>query len=334
MIFAQWLAVMILPVWIQGADMTVCGLLVLLAHGSKPHHAEPEPVAAGPRNWNELWRAWELEPVVVVSLVLTAWLYLRGVRRVWRQAGIGHGVRRWEAASFAGGWLALVVALVSPLHPWGNVLFSAHMMQHEVLMLVAAPLLVLGKPVVAFLKALPMGWVRLLLDSMRPVWVQSVWRMLTNPFVAWLVHARRVVGLAHPGAVHRGARKRVRPCPPAPQFLANGAAVLVGGDPWPRAGDGLRCGGALHVHHGNTQWPSRGAHHARRPRLVPGLPRANRSVGPNPLEDQQLGGLIMWVPACSLYIVAGLAFFAGWLRSSEERVRQWEPATLPARAPT
>ena len=55
----------------------------------------------------------------------------------------------WEAAAFAGGWLALAVALVSPLHPWGNVLFSVHMIQHELLMLVAAPLLVLGRPVVA-----------------------------------------------------------------------------------------------------------------------------------------------------------------------------------------
>ena len=66
-----------------------------------------------------------------------------------------------------GGWLALVVALVSPLHPWGNVLFSAHMTQHEILMLVAAPLLVLGRPVVAFLKALPPGWVRRLLRLRR-----------------------------------------------------------------------------------------------------------------------------------------------------------------------
>jgi len=38
------------------------------------------------------------------------------------------------------------------------------------------------------------------------------------------------------------------------------------------------------------------------------------------LEDQQIGGLIMWVPACSVYIIAGLAMFAQWLRQSEQRV--------------
>lgn len=44
----------------------------------------------------------------------------------------------------------------------------------------------------------------------------------------------------------------------------------------------------------------------------------------SPLQDQQLGGLIMWVPACVVYIIAGLAFFAGWLRESEKRVLQRE----------
>src|SRR5207244_12004045 len=67
---------------------------------------------------------------------------------------------RRELVCFAGGWLALFVALVSPLHAWGAALFAAHMTQHEVLMLVAAPLLVLGRPVAPTLRALPAAWVR------------------------------------------------------------------------------------------------------------------------------------------------------------------------------
>jgi putative membrane protein len=43
------------------------------------------------------------------------------------------------------------------------------------------------------------------------------------------------------------------------------------------------------------------------------------------LEDQQIGGLIMWVPAGLVYIVAGLALFAGWLRESEKRAQQFAP---------
>src|SRR5204863_8956734 len=104
----------------------------------------------------ELWRTWGFdEPGVVLSLAAAAWMYTRGVRRLWRASGPGSGLRTWEAAAFAAGWLALFIALVSPLHPWGQVLFSAHMTQHEILMLIAAPLLVLGRPMIAFLRALP-----------------------------------------------------------------------------------------------------------------------------------------------------------------------------------
>jgi cytochrome c oxidase assembly factor CtaG len=51
------------------------------------------------------------------------------------------------------------------------------------------------------------------------------------------------------------------------------------------------------------------------------------SWGLTPLEDQQLGGLIMWVPAGLVYLLAGLALFVGWLRESERRVvrREGEP---------
>src|SRR3982750_4799441 len=50
-----------------------------------------------------------------LALALTGWLYAQGLFRLWRASGVGHGVKRWEAACYALGWLALVVALVSPL---------------------------------------------------------------------------------------------------------------------------------------------------------------------------------------------------------------------------
>src|ERR1051325_1189429 len=118
------------------------------AHEGKPH------------TWHDLWRSWSFEPVVVVSLLLTAALFLRGLFKVWRHSGPGKGIRKWEALAFAGGWFALFLALVSPVHAWGRVLFSAHMSQHEILMLAAAPLLVLGRPLIAFMWALPLPWSR------------------------------------------------------------------------------------------------------------------------------------------------------------------------------
>jgi putative membrane protein len=57
------------------------------------------------------------------------------------------------------------------------------------------------------------------------------------------------------------------------------------------------------------------------------------SWGLTPLEDQQLGGLIMWIPACSIYLVAGLALFAGWLRESKSSVRIREARPAESRTP-
>src|SRR5215218_526500 len=148
-----------------------------LAHEGKPHHAR------------DLLFTWGLDPVVIASLALSAWLYFRGVRRLWHEAGAGRGIRRWEAAAFAGGWFALFVALVSPLHPMGEVLFSAHMTQHELLMLVAAPLVVLGRPLVAFLWALPIEWSRRLGQWTRIGWFQRGWGSITLPLTAWVIHA-------------------------------------------------------------------------------------------------------------------------------------------------
>src|SRR5205809_635734 len=68
-----------------------------LAHPGQP----PAP--------HDLWSAWSLDPLVVVGLVLGAALYARGVRLLWRSAGVGHGVRGWQVAAYAAGILSLVV---------------------------------------------------------------------------------------------------------------------------------------------------------------------------------------------------------------------------------
>src|SRR3954463_6082795 len=107
----------------------------------------------GPENFDELRTAWAFEPGVVIPIIIAGWLYARGFRRLRRASQ--HALGGTEAWCYAIGWLTLVIALVSPLHPWGSVLFSAHMPEHELPILVAAPFLVLGRPVIPFLGALP-----------------------------------------------------------------------------------------------------------------------------------------------------------------------------------
>jgi putative membrane protein len=79
----------------------------------------------------------------------------------------------------------LMLALLSPLHALGGQLFSAHMLQHELLMLVAAPLLVLGRPFMPCLRGLPLLCRRAVGRFGRMGWVQGGWHGLTHPLIAW-----------------------------------------------------------------------------------------------------------------------------------------------------
>src|SRR5437764_14762403 len=92
---------------------------------------------------------WSFQPVVDLPLAAVAVSYGAGTRRLWHRAGADRGVRYRDASTFAAGWLVLAIALVTPLHELGEILFSAHMVQHELLMVIAATLLLLGRPAIA-----------------------------------------------------------------------------------------------------------------------------------------------------------------------------------------
>jgi cytochrome c oxidase assembly factor CtaG len=287
---------------------------ILIFHGGQPH------------DWHDLVRAWSFEPLVVISLGLTALLFTIGLYSLWREAPKRRSIRTWEALCFAGGWLALFIALVSPLHAWGRVLFSAHMTQHEVLMLVAAPLLVLGRPLIAFLWALPLNWSRRLGNLGKIAWINRTWRTLTIPLVAWLVHAAALwtwhipalfEATLYSDAVHTlqhlsfllSALLFWWALIHGPQgAMGYGAAVLYLFTTSVHSG----ALGALITVAGSVWYPSYAS--------------LTASWGLTPLEDQQLGGLIMWIPASLVYVIAGLALFAGWLREADMRRQRVELA--------
>src|SRR3954468_12342807 len=87
--------------------------------------------------------SWTWDPVIVSGLIFSLLLYLLGVVRSYRQSLLFPLI---QSGCFAMGWLTLIAALLSPLHEMGESLFSAHMVQHELLMAVAAPLLIIGRP--------------------------------------------------------------------------------------------------------------------------------------------------------------------------------------------
>ncbi|MFL6538490.1 MAG: cytochrome c oxidase assembly protein [Chthoniobacterales bacterium] len=281
----------------------------------------------GPANFDELKYWWAFEPGTVIPLLLSALLYAIGAIRLRRVNK--HAIGAVEISCFAAGWLTLVIALVSPLHPWGAVLFSAHMTQHELLMLVAAPLLVLGRPLVPFLWALPKSAARELGSWSRATWWQRIWRAITAPFVAWIIHAV-VLWTWHIPALFEATRDSefIHAVQHASflfsallfwwavlhgrqRALGFGAAVLY------MFTTALHSGllGAL-LTFARTTW-------------YPIYNDTTRTWGLTPVEDQQLGGLIMWIPAGVVYIIAGLALFAGWLREAEARARGLDAVPLP-----
>lgn len=116
--------------------------------------------AGQPATPHDLWSSWGTDPLVYSGLLLAGWLYLRGLRRLWGAAGVGRGVSRAQAAAFIGGLVVCWIALESPVDALGSALFSGHMLQHELLAVVAAPLLVLGEPAAVVPRGLRPPWRR------------------------------------------------------------------------------------------------------------------------------------------------------------------------------
>jgi putative membrane protein len=267
-------------------------------------------------------RGWD---VVLVLLVLVAVaIYTTGLVRLWRHAGVGHGLRPWRALAYAAGIAFVLLALVSRLDALADTLFSAHMSQHELLVLVAAPLVVLGKPFVAGAWALPDGArERVLGLGRRSPWPRA-WRFATHPLLVLLLHGV-VLWVWHVPALFEAAlaSEGVHALQHL-MFFATAVLfwwALVDGR-YGRAGygvsvayvfaTGLHTGllGVLATLARGTWYPT----HASRTVAAGGDARA----------DKQLAGLIMWIPAGVIFTAIGLALFAAWLGESERRMARAE----------
>jgi putative membrane protein len=263
---------------------------------------------------------WTFDPLTVALMMSSAAVYGLGVRAAWRQGGAGAGVRPWQVAAFCGGLLALATALISPLAWLSDFFFSAHMTQHEILMLVAAPLLVFGQPLLAMLWAVPADRRAELVHAFRRPRVVSTWQWLTTPLVVFLLHGV-VLWIWHlPGlfewALHSEGVHAVQHL----SFVVTAALFwwgMVHGR-YGRAGYGV---GVLYVF-------LTGLHSTLLGALLTVAPStwyrsyeataAQRRI--DALADQQLAGLVMWVPSAVIFIVIGLALVAAWLGESERRV--------------
>jgi putative membrane protein len=293
--------------------------LALLAEASAM--ASRVAVPAGP---GEAWSAWAWDPLVLLGLVAASAVYARGLRIYWGRVGAGRGVRRWQAMAYASGLLALVVALVSPLDALAEALFTAHMVQHLLLVVVAAPLLVLGAPLVPGLWALPRAR-RLALGrwwhDARRVW--GGWRLLSQPAVVWTLYAATLwiwhLPVLYEAALASASAHALEHVTLLLSALLFWWTALHSGHPG-RLGHGA---GVLYVFAASLPSGLLGVLLTfARTAWYPAYAPSEAAWGLSPLEDQQLAGLLMWVPGGLAHVIAALGLLVAWLASAERQSRR------------
>lgn len=232
-----------------------------------------------PASW---WLSWNLDPVLIGGLVAAAGLYMLGSRRVARA----------EKAAFFTGWLIAALALISPLCPLSVSLFAARVGQHMILALLAAPLVASGRPVKALAAAVGAPpprrqWARPMPLAAAAVFAALLWfwhapaayaATFSNTLVYWTMHLTLFGSAVW---LWRG-------------LLAGSAASLIR-----RVAAGVIS---------SAQMGFLGALITLAPRAVY-EPHALTTAawGLSPLQDQQLGGAIMWVPGCLVFLAFALA---------------------------
>lgn len=255
---------------------------------------------------------WSFDPWVVVPLLLSAGLYGVGTARLWLNAGAGRGIRWWQVGCYGAGWLLLAGALVSPLHWMGEHLFTAHMVEHEIIMACAAPLLALARPIGAFLWAFPAGLRRRFGRAGRQRHIRAGWTAVTSPLAAtiwhgaviWFWHAPVMFDAAVASVlVHRLQHVT---------FLVSALAFW-----WALVRRCDRGSAVFHLFATMIHTTLLGALMTVAPRVLYVRQTVNSlRWGLTPLEDQQLAGLVMWVPAGTVYAGAALTCAALWIRQS------------------
>ena len=289
---------------------------------------------------SEVMRWWSWEPITIALLAISAILYAIGTARLrWRTGNPACPDRRdrlsstrfWQPLAFAAGWLALVIALISPLDALGAILFSAHMAQHEMLMIVAAPLLVLGRPLIAFLWALPANWRTRIGHWTQSPPVAHSWHFMTGPLVVTILHAIALWIWHLPSWYQATLRSELIHALQHTSFLFTAALfwwALIHGR-YGRMGYGVA---VIYVFVTAAHSGALGALIAFSPQvLYPIYQSTTAQWGLDAIEDQQLAGIIMWIPAGVLMTILGVALFAAWLGEAEQRVKLTQSEMLKKR---
>jgi len=267
------------------------------------------------------WTAWPIEPMLLIGLTTVACLYWLGWCRLARMAG-GSAVSTRRAMAFLSGIIAVALALLSPIAVYSERLFFMHMIQHLLLLLVAPSLLLLGKPLVPSLWGLPAPWrmaVGRVLVPGRPL--ARLGHLMTTPLVAAAAFVT-TIAVWHMPVFYDAAQGR-SVTHDLEHLMFFGTALLYW---WPvihPAGGQRRLSYALAL-----------------PYLLPPflesmligvlLTFAERPLYRTYAEmtmpwdftvvtDQQLGGLIMWIPGGMFFLIPLIGLLMALLQGEDSR---------------
>jgi putative membrane protein len=280
-----------------------------LAHGDEIHPGEP------------IMAMWQVEPEIVLGLVIAGALYIAGVRR-------GAMGKWWRHALFFGGLTALALALLSPIEPLADHVFVVHQVEHMLLRSIGPMLLLLSQPQAALIRGMP-DWLRRGIFS--PIagstGVRRSFGFLSQPAISTLLF----VGVSWFWMIPRWHDIAILN---EPIHYAWHVTLLVTGllffstifDPRP-APAGARLGTRLVMFWcaamGNIllgaflTFKAAPLYHA--------YDVMGRMFGLTAVTDEQLGGLTMWIPGCMMFAVSAILILHRWgldeERAAERRRR-------------
>lgn len=261
--------------------------------------------------------AWRASPEVILPLLVAAFGYWRAIVAVGRRAPRGAWPKP-RTACFLAGLVVIAVALLSPIDRYADLLLWVHMIQHLLLMLVAAPLVLLGSPLLLAVRSLPPG-------RLRQAWTRAArgrgFRILGHPLLGWAVFVAVLAG-THFTPLYDAALEH-RALHALEHALYLGGALLfwwpvVGRDPSAhRLSHPLRLLYLALVAPANTIIAVAIAGSGRV--LYPHYAAVARDWGPSPLLDQSMAGSLMWVAGDLCLVAAAGLVLAGWMRHDRAR---------------